>query len=81
MQITRKQLAREWLILAGCVVGSLIAGVGIALITGKLDTVGDEERFFKKDLLGIILLGLGLYCVVQIVRSIAWAIDTLKNKG
>jgi hypothetical protein len=69
--ITKKGLAKEWLIFLGCTVPALLVGLyGTAF-----------EGLGIKDLVLLTLLfGVGLWLIVGLVRSVIWAIGTVRSK-
>lgn len=72
----KRVLAHEWLALLGSIAGTLLFVLGIGVLRDTLDSIlSDLEALFA----AIVYLGLALYGGILLVRSIVWAIRTLRK--
>ena len=77
--ITKKGLAKEWLIFTGCIGFALLVGFCVMTFSGALQKATAEENI--KDLLsGTSFIAVGLWLILALVRSIIWAIRTVRSK-
>ncbi len=82
MIVNNRTLAREWLILVSCLsVGFVVVPLGLVVLSRSRGVTFDlhEMYFTVHDWWVGWLLGLCPYILVQLVRSLAWAVRTLRG--
>lgn len=72
METWKRILAKEWLIFLGCEVGTVVVLGGIAL------AVGTDMREPGEVVRPLLLIGLVIYGLIQLIRSVVWAVKTVR---
>jgi hypothetical protein len=83
VRMNRKRIAREWLLFLAALTGWLFILVPCLhlVLTGSLQHLGKfyEALFKPRQALAAWLFALAPYLLIQLVRSVVWALRTIKS--